>query len=102
MRSRVALLRMDREGLIELPAPRDPVHPCRSFTRRTAQAEPQARLEAAVYELPSVHLEAVDRAGSARWNADIDRYHYLGYKPLPAAERIDCPHDRYHTGRSLS
>jgi len=55
-----------------------------------------------VYELPSVHLEAVDRAGSARWNADIDRYHYLGYKPLPAAERIDCPHDRYHTGRSLS
>jgi hypothetical protein len=86
MSCRVALLRMHREGLIELPAPRHPVNPCRSFARRTAQAQPEAPLEGAVHELPSVRLEAVDRAGSARWNEYIDRYHYLGYKPLPGAQ----------------
>jgi hypothetical protein len=86
MSGRVALLRMHREGLIELPAPRHPVTPCRSFARRTAQAEPEPLLEAAVHELPSVRLEAVDRAGSALWNEYVDRYHYLGYKPLPGAQ----------------
>jgi len=86
MSCRVALLRMHREGLIELPAPRHPVNPCRSFARRTTRAQPEPLLEAAVHELPSVHLEAVDRAGSARWNEHIDRYHYLGYKPLPGAQ----------------
>jgi hypothetical protein len=86
MSCRVALLRMHREGLIELPAPRHPVNPCRSFARRTAQAQPEPLLEAAVHELASVRLEGVDRAGSARWNESIDRYHYLGYKPLPGAQ----------------
>ena len=38
MSCRVALLRMHREGLIELPAPRHKVNPCRSFARRTTQA----------------------------------------------------------------
>jgi hypothetical protein len=33
---RVAMLRLHREGLIELPAPRHKVNPCRSFARRTA------------------------------------------------------------------
>ena len=44
MSCRVALLRMHREGLIELPAPRHQVNPCRSFARRTTQAQPQALL----------------------------------------------------------
>jgi hypothetical protein len=86
MSCRVALLRMHREGLIELPAPRHKVNPCRSFARRTPQAEPGARLEAAVHELKGLRLEMVDRAGSALWNEYIDRYHYLGYKPLPGAQ----------------
>ncbi len=38
----MALLRMHREGLIELPAPRHKVNQCRSFARRTAQAQPEA------------------------------------------------------------
>jgi hypothetical protein len=84
MSCRVALLRMHREGLIELPAPSHKVNPCRSFARRTPQAE--LRLEAAVHELPSLHLAVVDRAGSALWNEYIERYHYLGYKPLPGAQ----------------
>jgi len=86
MSCRVALLRMHREELIELPAPRHKVNPCRSFARRTRQAEPEALLEAAVHDLAGLRLEVVERAGSALWNEYIDRYHYLGYKPLPGAQ----------------
>ncbi len=86
MSCRVALLRMHREGLIELPAPRHKVNPCHSFARRTAQAEPGPLLEAVVHEIDGLRLEVVDRKGSALWNEYIDRYHYLGYKPLPGAQ----------------
>ena len=86
MSCRVALLRMYREGLIELPAPRHKVNPCRSFSRRTAQAEPEPLLAGAVNELAGLRLALVERAGSALWNEYIDRYHYLGYKPLPGAQ----------------
>jgi hypothetical protein len=86
MSCRVALLRMHRAGLIELPAPRRKVSPCRSFTRRTAQAEPGPLLEAPVHELADLRLEVVERSTSALWNEYIDRYHYLGYKPLPGAQ----------------
>ncbi len=86
MSCRVALLRMHREGLIALPAPSHPVNPCRSFARRTVQAEPEPRLEAAVHELEELGLSVVNRAGSALWNEYVDRYHYLGYKPLPGAQ----------------
>jgi hypothetical protein len=86
MSCRVALLRMYREGLIELPAPRHKVNPCRSFARRTVQAQPGPLLEAAVHELSELRLEVVARKDSALWNEYIDRYHYLGYKPLPGAQ----------------
>ena len=86
MSCRVALLRMHREGLIELPDPRHKVNPCRSFARRTPQAEPGALLEAVVHELEGLRLEGVQRKRSALWNEYIDRYHYLGYKPLPGAQ----------------
>ena len=86
MSCRVALLRMYREGLIELPAPRHKVNPCRSFARRTPQAEPEPLLEAAVHELEGLRLAVVERTDSALWNEYIDRYHYLGYKPLPGAQ----------------
>jgi hypothetical protein len=86
MSCRVALLRLHREGLIALPTPRHKVNPCRAFGRRTPQAEPGAPLEAAVHELEGLRLELVERADSALWNEYIDRYHYLGYKPLPGAQ----------------
>lgn len=86
MSCRVALLRMHREGLIGLPAPRHQVNPCRSFARRTAQGEPGAPLEAVVHELEDLRVEVVTRKDSALWNETIDRYHYLGYKPLPGAQ----------------
>jgi hypothetical protein len=86
MSARVALLRMHREGLIELPAPRHKVNPCRSFARRTSGAEPGALLKVAVKALRDLRLEQVQRGSSALWNEYVDRYHYLGYKPLPGAQ----------------
>ncbi len=86
MSCRVALLRMHREGLIELPAPLRKVNPCRSFARRTAQGEPEPVLKALVHELADLRLEVVSPKDSALWNEYIDRYHYLGYKPLPGAQ----------------
>jgi hypothetical protein len=86
MSCRVALLRMHREGVIELPAPLRQVNPCRSFRRRTAQAEPQPRFEAVVHKREDLRLEPVEPWSSALWNEYIDRYHYLGYKPLPGAQ----------------
>ena len=86
MSCRVALLRLYREGLIELPAPRRHYEPLRSYARRTPQGEPGALIEAPLSTLGMVRLELVERAGSALWNELIDRYHYLGYKPLPGAQ----------------
>lgn len=86
MSCRVALLRMYRAGLIELPAPRHRVNPCRVYSRRTAQGEPEPLLQAAVHELEDLRLEVVQRSASALWNEYIERYHYLGYKPLPGAQ----------------
>ena len=86
MSCRVAMLRMHRERLIELPPPSHKVKPCRSFARRTPQAEPEPMFEAAVHELEDLHLEQVVQKNSALWNEQIDRYHYLGYKPLPGAQ----------------
>ena len=86
MSCRVALLRMHREGRIELPAPRHKVNPCRSFARRTAQGDPGVLLQARVHELEDLRLEVVERKSSGLWNETIDRYHYLGYKPLPGAQ----------------
>jgi hypothetical protein len=86
MSCRVALLRMHRQGLIELPAPQHKVNPSRSFARRTAEGEPRALLEAPVQALGALRLERVQRKNSALWNEYIDRYHYLGYKPLAGAQ----------------
>ena len=86
MSCRVALLRLHREGLIELPAPRQRFEPLRSYARRTPQSEPGAWLEAPLGALGTARLEPVERRCSGLWNELIDRYHYLGYKPLPGAQ----------------
>ena len=47
----------------------------------------QKRLKCSVNELTNLELVGVDsREDSALWNGLIDRYHYLGYAPLPGAQ----------------
>lgn len=87
MSCRVALLRMQENGLIHLPAPRHRNSNCTRNVTRTAEADPQIGILSPVNELQEVRLELVKTKNDSRlWNEYIDRYHYLGYKPLPGAQ----------------
>ena len=85
MSCRVALLKMHREGLIPLPAPKRTLNKARIHTQRSflTLPKPPIRKKAREYHL---HLEVVQRQGLKLWNEFIDRYHYLGYSPLPGAQ----------------
>jgi len=91
MSCRVAMLRMAADGLIELPAPQKGNGNGKAYARRTLVAEPQlsAVLDPASV-LADVHLELLGPGArnhaSHLWNEYIDRYHYLGYQPLPGAQ----------------
>ena len=85
MSCRVAMLRMHRDGLIQLPAPRCPRPQTR--IRISPQTDPQPLLNQPVHDLPALQLCRVGpREDSRRWNEYIHRYHYLGYQPIPGAQ----------------
>ena len=83
MSCRVALLRMHEDGLVTLPPPRWGNGNGRRYTRRSSAAEPQPVQAFSLPQLGEVRLEIVTAAESHLWNEYIDRYHYLGYHPLP-------------------
>ena len=87
MSCRVAMLRMATDGLIELPPPQKGNGNGKPYARRTPVAEPELF---PVPALGDVHLELVGLGArsdaSHLWNEYIDRYHYLGYQPLPGAQ----------------
>jgi hypothetical protein len=85
MSCRVAMLRMQDDGLIQLPAPTGERPKSRiEFTERTA---PQAVIgEPANRLAPLQFCPVQSRAHSRLWNEYIHRYHYLGYKTLPGAQ----------------
>ena len=78
MSARVAMLRMQEDGLLQLPPPRakrpDPtVHP----TSRTDPADP---VETPAGKLGPLVLKRVQqKADSSLWNEYVQRYHYLGH-----------------------
>ena len=88
MSCRVAMLRMQKDGLIQLPPPLKGNNNGRPYRRRTPQAEPELfPVVDSARALVGLTLEPVtDRTQSHLWNEYIDRYHYLGYQPLPGAQ----------------
>lgn len=88
MSCRVAMLRMHEDGLIHLPAPLKRNNNGKSYLRRTPLAEPEPLIQTSSPKyLENLHLNLVSaRNESHLWNEYIDRYHYLGYKPLPGAQ----------------
>jgi len=88
MSCRVAMLRMQADGLFQLPPPRNRNANGWAYQRRTPQAEADLfPLLVSAGSLTDLHLEQVlDRKASHLWNEYIDRYHYLGYQPLPGAQ----------------
>jgi hypothetical protein len=85
MSARVAMLRMQDDGLITLPAPlRARPDPTVHLTACTA---PGALIERPAGALKPLTLQRVQcKAESRLWNEYIERYHYLGHKPLPGAQ----------------
>jgi hypothetical protein len=88
MSCRVAMLRMQNDGLIRLPPPQNGNNNGRPYRRRTPQAEPELfPVVGSAGALADLNLELVTgRRQSHLWNEYIDRYHYLGYQPLPGAQ----------------
>lgn len=88
MSCRVAMLRMQNDGLVVLPAPRTRNGNGKVYRRRTAMAEPELmEVSEPVEGLDDLRLELVDnRKSSHLWNEYVERYHYLGYQPLPGAQ----------------
>jgi hypothetical protein len=86
MSCRVAMLRMAHDALIRLPAPRNK-RPQQTI-RFTAETDPQCAITQPVHELAPPQLCPVsNRKHSRLWNEYIHRYHYLGHKALPGAQR---------------
>lgn len=85
MSCKVALLRMHREGHIILPSPQKPANNHLKKGKRTLFALPQPEVNKKAGE-HVLQLVIAEKADSALWNEYIDRYHYLGYTPLPGAQ----------------
>ena len=85
MSCRVAMLRMQEDGLIQLPPPRRQRPETR--IRISVETDPQTPIQAPVHALSGLQLRLVStRADSCLWNEFIHRYHYLGFKTLPGAQ----------------
>ena len=84
MSARVAMLRMHEDGLIALPPPRakrpDP------RVRISTRSNPGAPINRPAHALVPVLHRVREKAESRLWNELVERYHYLGHKPLPGAQ----------------
>jgi len=88
MACRVALLQMERDGLIKLPPPK-----CKNgntsiasipfISKRTAPGCPVTTGAGSFGEL---QFKIVDKTDASLWNEYIERYHYIGYKRLGGSQ----------------
>lgn len=98
MSCRVAMIRMDRDGLIRLPAPLGKNGNRRREPKLTSASAPSDPIQLTREDQENLALRPVRKGReSLHWNELIQRYHYLGYKALPGAQI------RYfvHAGRHL-
>jgi len=87
MSCRVALLRMQRRKLITLPLPtKTNGNGCRGRTI-SPRSNPENPITEGAGQLKALHLQIIaKKAHSFLWNEYVQRYHYLGYQPLPGAQ----------------
>jgi len=87
MSCRVAMLRMERDGLLQLPPPLKGNGNGHRRPQLTAASNPQEPLSTPVGRLGELVVRCVEtRKDSSLWNELIERHHYLGYQPLPGAQ----------------
>ncbi len=86
MSCRVALLRMERDGLIRLPPPEKGNGNRTAKVRISSASDPKPDVCVGAGALGPLRLELVGKSTSQLWNELIERYHYLGHKRLPGAQ----------------
>ena len=73
-----------------MPKPRNGNANGRKYSRRTEQGELKEKIAGPLATWAPLELKrVVTKKDSCFWNELIDRYHYLGYAPLPGAQ-IRC------------
>ena len=87
MTCRVALLRMQADGLLQLPPSQIPHPRRRPQFLPTAASDPHPALDLPVHKLPALRLQQVSAGNtSLLWNEYIARYHYLGFTRLSGSQ----------------
>ena len=87
MSCRVAMLRMEKDGLIKLPPPQNGNGNGAIRPSLTAASAPQQPITVSAGRLGKLELRPVSTPQqSSLWNELIQRHHYLGYQPLPGAQ----------------
>jgi hypothetical protein len=87
MSCRVGLLRLHRAGVIALPAARNGNGNARALVKQPDAWPGEQPLCGSAGQLGGLCLKPVtDKAASRLWNGLIERWHYLGYSPLPGAQ----------------
>jgi len=81
------LTKMEADGHIRLPPPRHTHSTQMKPIEHSARTDPSEEIVLQAGKLPDVHIEiAISGEEKSLWNEYIDRYHYLGYTPLPGAQ----------------
>ena len=85
MSCRVAMLRMQDDGLVKLPPPRNGNNNGKAYLRRITIADPRPTpLKIYSSDFDDLRIyPVVEKSDSLLWNEYIQRYHYLGYAPMP-------------------
>ena len=86
MSCRVAMLRIQDDRLIQLPVSLRTKPSRRYSPQETSASAPQSIIQSPVHQLGALQLCLVTSKESRLWNEYIQRYHYLGYTPLPGAQ----------------
>lgn len=87
MSCRVALLRLQKDGLIQLPKPLTKNGNGRVRPMLTAAWEPRGAVRQPVRALEPLQFQTVQSPAASRlWNELMQRHHYLGYGPLSGAQ----------------
>jgi len=87
MSCRVAMLRMEKDGLIKLPPPQNGNGNGAIRPSLTAASAPRQPVTAQAGHLGDLEICPVTTPQqSSLWNELIQRHHYLGYQPLPGAQ----------------
>ena len=87
MSCRVALLRMEKDGLIALPLPLVRGGRRQRPLELSAASDPRDPVQASVRDLEPLVFQRMQKGPlSSLWNELIQRYHYLGYRPLSGAQ----------------